>query len=266
MARLKLVINKSLSVSTAHKEIIQSFSVADGLLIFVLFLVVLIILSSLFVFKHGNLLVLFNCVLILLPFVLLYFKNQNSETIGWTKKYLLKSSLLGLAIGLVFFLLLPTQRFWPLNTPWHVIITVSESISLFTPRNFIVNGLLFFAIPVAVGEEILFRGYIQTRAYGVIKNTYLAIFIVGLMFAILHMPSLIFWSALYADIPLTPFSSYLTAVANYFSVHFASFLAMFAFYIIMHITFYWSYMKFNNIATPIIIHFLLNLRQLFPGM
>ena len=43
-------------------------------------------------------------------------------------------------------------------------------------------------IEIAFVEEVIFRGYVQQRLRGLIKNRYLNLLIVSFMFGIIHLP------------------------------------------------------------------------------
>lgn len=48
--------------------------------------------------------------------------------------------------------------------------------------------LVIYFFMVALCEEIVFRGYIGTRLYGLIKNQYLVILVTGILFIVMHFP------------------------------------------------------------------------------
>ena len=261
MTHVKETIAKFISTSTLYAERSKTYPVADGVLAFVAFTIVLIMISLV---GNSNILIFVgNLAICAIPFVFSYLRYQEVETLGITKNHILKSSLLGLAVGLAFFLLLPTRRLWPLNTPLQVITAVIADLHLYSSAYF-VNSLLFFVIPVAVGEEVLFRGYIQTRVYGVIKNGWLAILTAGVMFAVLHFPLPIYRTAVMDGILISSLSSYISAVGNFFANYFT--YQIFIFHVTMHVIFYYLYRKYNNLSAPVIVHFLLNLRQIFPSI
>ena len=51
-----------------------------------------------------------------------------------------------------------------------------------------ITKLVIYFLTVALCEEIVFRGYIGTRLYGLIKNQYLVIMITGILFITMHFP------------------------------------------------------------------------------
>ncbi len=67
--------------------------------------------------------------------------------------------------------------------------------------------LLVYYLSVAVCEEIVFRGYIGTRIYGLIKKRWLAVTIVGLLFIIMHFPyRMIAYGMTLSDLAIKKFS------------------------------------------------------------
>lgn len=49
-------------------------------------------------------------------------------------------------------------------------------------------NFLYMLIEIAFVEEIIFRGYVQQRLRGIIKNKYINLFIVAFIFGIMHIP------------------------------------------------------------------------------
>jgi hypothetical protein len=95
---------------------------------------------------------------------------------------------------------------------------------------------LYFLICIAFVDELTFRGFIQTRIRGIIKNKWLSIIIVGLMFAIMHIP----FQMLKAKLPLIPFIQ--MDLGHLISTS------------ILHIYFVYIYTRHNNIIAPTIAH------------
>ncbi|WP_375104681.1 lysostaphin resistance A-like protein [Paenibacillus sp. RS8] len=105
--------------------------------------------------------------------------------------------------------------------------------------------LLILFIFTALPEELMFRGYIQTRITGLIKNKYLAIVVVGLLFALMHIPFQM------SMVNMT-FMDYL--ITNW--VYMIQLM-------VMHIYFVYLYTRNNNILVPIISHTLIDFIQLY---
>jgi membrane protease YdiL (CAAX protease family) len=55
----------------------------------------------------------------------------------------------------------------------------------------IIYSFFFWFIMVSFSEEIVFRGYLQPRIYGIFKSGLIAVPLAGLMFALMHLPAMI---------------------------------------------------------------------------
>ncbi|MBI4689121.1 MAG: CPBP family intramembrane metalloprotease [Nitrospirae bacterium] len=104
--------------------------------------------------------------------------------------------------------------------PFYVIFSSGRT---FTPIT--INSILIQLFAVSFPEEVFFRGFLQD----LLGNNVKAVLIVSLMFAITHLPGLLFYGDIYA--PLTFFPS-----------------------IIMGLL----YMKTSNVLPSTIFHFLAN--------
>ncbi len=115
-------------------------------------------------------------ILSILPIIIiLWYRKQKFKTIGIKFNKLLQSLLIGVIGGIPF--ILPYIlgffkhnkhfQYNPFDTFWY---------------------FLYFFICIALVEEISFRGFIQTRIQGLIKNKWLSIFVVGIMFGFMHIP------------------------------------------------------------------------------
>lgn len=49
-------------------------------------------------------------------------------------------------------------------------------------------NLTIYFLTVALCEEIVYRGYIGTRLYGLIKNQYCVVMVTGILFIVMHFP------------------------------------------------------------------------------
>lgn len=106
-------------------------------------------------------------------FIILKYRNQSLNSIGINKNKILKQILIGIILYLPLFLL-----------NWKSIKTLNiESISLS------IWDFMYMLIEIAFVEEIIFRGYVQQRLRGLIKNRYFNLLIVAFMFGIMHVPS-----------------------------------------------------------------------------
>lgn len=89
-------------------------------------------------------------------------------------------------------------------------------------------------------EELAFRGYLQTRMYGLIKRDGLAIIVVAFMFSIMHIP-------------------FQMAVNNKNVLEFISGnITLLIFTFIYHVVFNMIHRKYNNIAGNTLFHGFMN--------
>ncbi|MEG0593134.1 MAG: CPBP family intramembrane glutamic endopeptidase [Coprobacillus sp.] len=114
-----------------------------------------------------------NLLMIFMTILFLKIRKQSMSSIGIGNGNWKQSCLIGIVIA--------TFLFYS-NCLSHVLdgsnlVAVSE----------IVKFVIYY-FTVALCEEIVFRGYISTRLYGIIKNQYLVIVISGLLFIIMHFP------------------------------------------------------------------------------
>ncbi|MCM1183369.1 MAG: CPBP family intramembrane metalloprotease [Roseburia sp.] len=106
--------------------------------------------------------------------LLLVIKKQGVETVGLKKGNRKLSLTMGIALAAILFfcnclsdIILEGQAFIPLK------MILIYSIYYFT---------------VGFCEEIIFRGYILTRLYGIVRNVYIDILLSGVFFVLMHFP------------------------------------------------------------------------------
>lgn len=107
----------------------------------------------------------------LLPvFIILKFRNQSLESVGINKNKIFKQIIIGISMYLPLFLL---------NWKYFNVANI-KSMSIWS--------FLYMLIEIAFVEEVIFRGYIQQRLRGIIKNKYINLLIVSFIFGIMHIP------------------------------------------------------------------------------
>lgn len=108
-------------------------------------------------------------------FVILRLRGQSLSSIGITKTKLIRSVMIGIIAAI------------PLSAVpiYAYLIGVARFQQSFGD---ILLQLAYYLILVAFAEEVMFRGYIQTRVQGLIANKLAAILVVSVMFSILHIP------------------------------------------------------------------------------
>lgn len=163
---------------------------------------------------------------LLICLIFIFFSKQKLRTIGLTGKKLIFSLILGIGAAALLLTVIIL----------HAVIIKHSSISLHMPS---LTVLSIFAIG-AIQEEIIFRGYIQTRLSGSIKNLLTASCVTGFLFLFIHYP--VHW------------------IAGGFSLSVLS-----AFYVlillILHFACDFVYKKTNCLWGAIMLHFLYNAGQ-----
>lgn len=106
--------------------------------------------------------------------IILKIRHQNFESVGFTKK----NWLLSVSVGLI------------LSALW---LGVSTTPERFLSRGFTSNafyGLLYF-LAVGLGEELLFRGYLQLRCVAWLGQTK-GLIVASVIMAYIHLPQRLF--------------------------------------------------------------------------
>jgi len=166
-------------LSTYEEEVVQ-YVKKDTIhaLLFLAIILLLNIIRNVFPSLHGGFhatLIIHSIQLVAL-FVLLMKKGQGLRSVGihlanWKKA--LAVGLVFAAVNLILFngVLSGVLGGWQLRGIVAIIGTVAS--------------LLFLAFY----EDVFFFGYFQTRIYGLVKKDWLAVFVVALLFAVMHWPS-----------------------------------------------------------------------------
>lgn len=169
-----------------------------------------------------NLLLAVGCLLLVMA------RRQKLSSVGLTvyklKKAVSAGSVLGVAV-IVFA---------------HILPRVLAGTGLILNSRFLYQVFYYF---VAIGftEELIFRGYIQTRLYGLFQNDFAAIAVGAVMFSLMHIP-------------------FQMGMAN---MDFFEFLRNNVIWLLLllgwHVVFNFLYRKYNSIFTGTIFHGFLNL-------
>lgn len=107
-------------------------------------------------------------------FIMLKYRKQNLKSIGFDKIKILKQIIIGIILYIPLCLLL-------LISNWKLGININlDSMSIWS--------FLYMMIDIALVEEIIFRGFIQQRLKGLIKNKYVNLLVVAFVFGSIHIP------------------------------------------------------------------------------
>jgi membrane protease YdiL (CAAX protease family) len=95
-------------------------------------------------------------------------------------------------------------------------------------------NIFYYFIIISLTEEVIFRGYIQTRLYGLIKNDNLVVFVTGFLCYTMHLPY---------QVPV-----------NGMQINLINMVFMVA----MHFMMNFIYRRYNSLAGPTVFHGLLD--------
>ena len=248
-----------------YKQMVSMYNVKDGIQSLILSVAFILFFMLVFIYQFQVQMIHFICMLVI-PFVILLYKGDRIETLGFTKRNMGRSLLHGLCWGIALFLIIPRTQLWPPNLPQqtisvavHSVREIYEQVSILDYNffGFVLSVFLFYPMLIAVSEEVFFRGYIQTRIYGIIRSDFFAILYGGFLFALLHVPEVLNFVSTYYDVSLI--SAVPILFRHYTSLTFPRFL----FHTAFHFLFVYLHRKHNNIIGPIVVHFLVNLRSPF---
>lgn len=107
-------------------------------------------------------------------FIILKFRKQTLKSIGFNKVKILKQIIMGVILYIPIYLILLLS-----NLKFNIKIN-SQSLSIW--------NFLYMLINIALIEEIIFRGFIQQRLKGLIKNKYINLLVVSFAFGSIHIP------------------------------------------------------------------------------
>jgi uncharacterized protein len=165
---------------------------------------------------------LFSSIIELTPLIfILKFRKQSFRTIGLRKEMIFLSFIVGVIFAIP-----------------ELVLSNENIISLKSIG--IVNLLIkffYYFFCIALVEELIFRGYLQSIIQGVLSSKWISIVIVGILFSLAHIPFQ-FWISGQEFLPF---------IQNEISLHLPyTFIAHFYFLLIYRLT--------NNIVAPATTH------------
>ena len=107
-------------------------------------------------------------------FIILKYRKQSLKSIGFNKTQILKQIIIGIILYIPLYLL-------------SLILNLVPSINL-KLDSMSIWSFLYMLIEIALVEEIIFRGFLQQRLKGLIKNKYINLLIVAFIFGSMHIP------------------------------------------------------------------------------
>ncbi len=213
----------------AYKQEVSRYKPADGILALAVFVLLMVLYYVMGVLQAGAGIYLgvpMNLFFIALCILLVIIRKDGLTSLGFKQKNAGKSALAGLALGAAA-------------------IAVNAAVGLggggaLAPFGVIASKFFYFLIVIALSEEIVFRGYIQTRLFGLIRNNAAATIAAGVLFTLMHIP----YQMGAAGLDLAAFCR-----ENWWW-----FLTLMAW----HLVFTYLYRRFNSILAPTVFHALMD--------
>lgn len=172
-----------MKLSLTNKEFLDEankYLRSDALFAIVLF-VIMCILYALVAFLEKNLIIIkdysmivgcgLNIAMIIITIRFVKLKKEQLSSIGLIHGKWKQSCLVGVVLAVILFF----------NNCLSHVLGGAHFIPLYS-----IIGLSIYYLIVAFSEEVVFRGYINTRLYGLMKNQYLVIVVSGILFVIMH--------------------------------------------------------------------------------
>ncbi len=225
-----------LKFNNEYDKIIRQYTKQDGfsaLFLFVIFIFLyslVAILDRFFQFDGNQSIIIgniLNLTIILITILFVLIHKQKLDTIGIMKGNWKKSSIIGLIFAFFLFM-------FNFGIDYFIYGGAVKSIDE-------ILWLMIYYLNVSLCEEIVFRGYIQTRIYGLIKNKIIALVLVSLLFTFMHFPYRMIAYGMSLEILL---------FGNFFWV---------VQLLIMHVIWSLIYSKTNSLYGSIISHWVSNL-------
>ena len=156
-----------------------------------------------------------------------YRDKGGIASVGFGKKKAKQSVILGILAGLVIILI---------NGGAAGFLSGRE----LAPLNILIPNFFYYMVVIALTEEIIFRGYLQTRIYGWISRPLCAVAVTGVMFMLMHIPfqAAVTGSSLFGYLQGNRFTLGMT--------------------FIWHVVFDALYRKYNSILAPTLFHGLMD--------
>ncbi|KUO63126.1 MAG: hypothetical protein APF84_11415 [Gracilibacter sp. BRH_c7a] len=214
-----------ISIDKEYEKTVRRYDCKDGILAIASYILIMLLYyvmgmvyakHNLYLGYYANFFMATFCIFCVL------FRKQSLRSIGFQKENSSKSLLLGLILSSVI-----------------LIITLTSGIVggyQFDTVSRLIQKLGYYFFVIALVEEIIFRGFIQTRIYGITKNSVVAIIVVGFMFMTMHIP----FQMGVAKMGLLTF-----IVNNYVGLLFT---------FVWHLVFNFLYSKYNSIVAPTVFH------------
>lgn len=225
-------MRKILKIDEQYNENIKTFSRREGLSALFLFAVIFFgyaVFGYLAEYIDGDMNtyigIIFNTVISAITIIFVKMNKRNITSIGIKSgKQVLSIAIGGILAGILFFNNCLSYLFAGNN-----LVPIKEILLL-----------IVFYFSVAVCEEFVFRGYIGTRIYSLVKYKSIAVIFTGILFVFMHYPYRMFAYGM----TLSDFFGNVSWIIDLF---------------VTHIVFSLIYMKTNSLYGAMIPHWVSNL-------
>ncbi len=219
-------LNNIFKADIHYKEYSLSYNKIDGLLSILFFFFVMIVyytMGRLYLTKQLYLGIPFSLMLACICIILVFIRKQKLSSVGITFYRIKNAIIFGgtLGIFLIFF---------------NNILPGLSSGAQWNKLSIILYNIFYYFIIIGFVEELIFRGYIQTRLYGLVNNEIITTIISAIMFSLMHIP----FQMAYAGVGCLAFIQ-------------SNFLWLLIL-VMWHFVFTFLYKKYNSIFTGTIFH------------
>ncbi|MFA5523404.1 MAG: CPBP family intramembrane glutamic endopeptidase [Tissierellales bacterium] len=222
-------IKSYFAIDSQYKEMVSKYTNVDGIATIIYFTLLMgayYFMGVIYDTKNLYLGNQINIVLSVICIIYVLFRGQKLSSIGFSKKNLGKSLIMGLVAG-------------------GIVLTIQLLPGIiggrqFNPVSKLMSSFIYYLIIIGLTEEIIFRGFIQTRIYGIVKKPIIAILLTAFLFMIMHIPF--------------QMGAAHMGFFEYISNNFVTLIFTFGW----HLVFNFMYSKYNSIVGPTVFHAIMN--------
>jgi len=175
------IIRKMFEVPESYIQLVKHYSMKDTAMaigLFILYCGVMVVSGFLneylTILERTVLGMIINSCFVGVVFLFLVVKKQGIETVGLKKGNIRLSLILGIVLAAILFFC-------------NCLSNIIFDGQVFVPFKTILIYIIYF-FTVGLCEEVIFRGYILTRLYGIVRNVYIDILLSGVLFVLMHFP------------------------------------------------------------------------------
>ena len=168
-------------VPDSYRNLVNRFGKADAfiaIVLFALYCIDMAVSGILVNYVSTNQITyiggLTNLVFVGIVLLTLKIRRQGIETIGLRKGNIKLSLIMGITLAVILFFC---------NCLSNILF---EEQSFIPIKEIMIYILYFFTVGLV--EEVMFRGYIETRLHGYTKRIYIDVLLTGILFLLMHFP------------------------------------------------------------------------------